>query len=140
IREGQADGMVLGHSMSYPDAIRAPFQILRTIDGKSAAGVYVVVTKNEGKLFADCAVNPNPSAEELADIAERTAELARYFDLEPRIAMLSYANFGSSSTESPAKMAEAARLLRERRPDLEVDGEMQVDAALVPELRQELFP
>ncbi len=140
IRDGKADGMVLGHTMSYPEAIRPPLQILRTIDGKSAAGVYVVVTKNDVKLFADCTVNPNPSAEELADIAERTAELARYFDLEPRIAMLSYSNFGSSTTESPAKMAKAAQILRERRPDLVVDGEMQVDAALVPEMRGELFP
>jgi len=140
IRDGKADGMVLGHTMSYPEAIRAPFQILRTIDGKSAAGVYVVVTKNDVKLFADCTVNPDPTAEELADIAERTAELARYFDLEPRIAMLSYANFGSSATSSPAKMAEAARILKEKRPDLVVDGEMQVDAALVPELREEVFP
>jgi len=140
VRDGKADGMVLGHTMSYPEAIRAPFQILRTIDDKSAAGVYVVVTKNDVKLFADCTVNPDPTAEQLADIAERTAELARYFDLEPRIAMLSYANFGSSETKSPAKMAEAARILKERRPDLVVDGEMQVDTALVPELREELFP
>ena len=140
VRDGKADGMVLGHTMSYPEAIRPPLQILRTIDGKAAAGVYVVVTKNDVKLFADCTVNPEPAAEDLADIAERTAELARYFDLEPRIAMLSYANFGSSDTASPAKMAEATRILKARRPDLMVDGEMQVDAALVPELREEIFP
>jgi malate dehydrogenase (oxaloacetate-decarboxylating)(NADP+) len=140
IRDGKADGMVLGHTMTYPEATRAPFQILRTIDGKSAAGVYVVVTKNDVKLFADCTVNPDPTAEELADIAERTAELARYFDLEPRIAMLSYANFGSSDTPSPSKMAQATAILRAKRPDLNVDGEMQVDAALVPELREEVFP
>ncbi|HLV59935.1 MAG TPA: phosphate acyltransferase, partial [Fredinandcohnia sp.] len=140
VRDGKADGMVLGHTMSYPEAIRPPLQILRTIDGKAAAGVYVVVTKNDVKLFADCTVNPEPTAEDLADIAQRTAELARYFDLEPRIAMLSYANFGSSDTASPAKMAEATRILKARRPDLMVDGEMQVDAALVPELREEIFP
>src|SRR5690606_21077619 len=139
-RDGKADGMVLGHTMSSPEAIRPPLQILRTIDGKAAAGLYVVVTKNDVKLFADCTVNPQPTAEDLADIAERTAELARYFDLEPRIAMLSYANFGSSDTASPAKMAEATRILKARRPDLMVDGEMQVDAALVPELREEIFP
>ena len=140
LRDGKADGMVLGHSMSYPEAMRAPLQIIRTAEGKTAAGVYVVATKNEVKLFADCTVNPDPTAAQLADIAERTAELARYFDLEPRIAMLSYANFGSSRTPSPMKVAEATRILKKKRPDLIVDGEMQVDAALVPELREEIFP
>ena len=138
--DGKADGMVLGHSMSYPEAVRAPLQIIRTAEGRAAAGVYVVVTKREFKFFADCTVNHDPSAAEVADIAERTAELARYFDVEPRIAMLSYANFGSSNTPSPKKMAEATRILKAKRPDLIVDGEMQVDTALSPELREELFP
>ncbi|HEY0839886.1 MAG TPA: phosphate acyltransferase, partial [Vulgatibacter sp.] len=140
LRDGKADGMVLGHTMSYPEAMRAPLQIIRTAKGKTAAGVYVVATKNEVKFFADCTVNPDPTAEQLADIAERTSDLARYFDIEPRVAMLSYANFGSSDTPSPMKVAEATRLLKAARPDLIVDGEMQVDAALVPELREEIFP
>jgi len=138
--DGKADGMVIGHTMSYPEAIRAPLQIIRTAEGRTAAGVYVVVTKTGFKFFADCTVNTDPTAAQLCDIAERTAELARYFDVEPRIAMLSYANFGSSDTESPRKMAEATRLLKQKRPDLIVDGEMQVDTALVPELREEMFP
>lgn len=138
--DGKADGMVLGHTMSYPEAIRAPLQLIRTAEGRTAAGVYVVVTRRGFKFFADCTVNTDPTAEQLADIAERTAELARYFDVEPRIAMLSYANFGSSPTASARKMAEATRLLKEKRPDLIVDGEMQVDTALVPEMRQEIFP
>src|SRR5690606_10896190 len=125
ILDGKADGMVLGHTMAYPEAVRAPLQIIRTAEGRTAAGVYVVVTKTGFKFFADCTVNADPTAEQLADIAERTAELARYFDVEPRIAMLSYGNFGSARSESPAKMAEATRLLKEKRPDLMVDGEMQ---------------
>ncbi|AKU90082.1 NADP-dependent malic enzyme [Vulgatibacter incomptus] len=140
IRDGKADGMVLGHSMSYPEALRAPLQVIRTAEGETAAGVYVVATKNEVKFFADCTVNPDPTASQLADIAARTADLARYFDIEPRVAMLSYANFGSSPTASPSKVAEATRILKAKRPDLVVDGEMQVDAALVPELREEIFP
>ncbi len=140
VHDGRADGMVLGHTISYPEAVRMPLQVLRTAPGKTAAGVYVVITPREFKFFADCTVNAEPSAEQLAEIAEQTAELARTFDVEPRIAMLSYSNFGSSKTPSPAKVAQATRLLRARRPDLMVDGEMQVDAALVPELRNELFP
>jgi malate dehydrogenase (oxaloacetate-decarboxylating)(NADP+) len=138
--DGKADGMVLGHTMAYPEAVRAPLQIIRTAEGRTAAGVYVVVTNRGFKFFADCTVNADPTAAQLADIAERTADLARYFDVEPRVAMLSYSNFGSSPTRSPMKMAEATRLLKEKRPDLMVDGEMQVDTALVPELRSELFP
>ncbi len=138
--DGKADGMVIGHTMAYPEAIRAPLQLIRTAEERTAAGVYVVVTNTGFKFFADCTVNADPTAAELSDIAERTAELARYFDVEPRIAMLSYGNFGSSPSESPRKMAEATRLLKEKRPDLMVDGEMQVDTALVPELREELFP
>lgn len=140
LREGKVDAMVLGHTMSYPDAMRAPLQLIRTAEGKTAAGVYVVATKNEVKFFADCTVNPDPTPEQLADIAERTADLASYFDIEPRVAMLSYANFGSSPTPSPSKVAEATRILKEKRPELIADGEMQVDAALVPELREEIFP
>jgi malate dehydrogenase (oxaloacetate-decarboxylating)(NADP+) len=140
IQDGKADGMVLGHTMSYPEAIRAPLQILRTAEGRPAAGVYVVITKGHVKFFADCTVNADPTAAQLADIAERTAELARYFDIEPRVAMLSYANFGSSKGASPQKMAEATRLLQQKRPDLVVDGEMQVDTALAPELRSSMFP
>lgn len=141
VDDGQADGMVLGHTVAYPEAVRAPLQILRTAEGKTAAGVYVVITPSgQFKFFADCTVNVEPSSEQLADIADRTAELAKYFGVEPRVAMLSYSNFGSSPTPTSQRVARAVEILKAKRPDLMVDGEMNVDAALLPELREELFP
>ena len=138
--DNQADGLVVGRTMSYPDAVRPALQILKTEGGRTAAGVYVVITKNAFTFFADCTINVDPSAEELADIAERTADLARYFEVEPRIAMLSYGNFGSSPGPSPDKMARATRILRSKRPDLMVDGELQADAAMDEAKRRAVFP
>jgi malate dehydrogenase (oxaloacetate-decarboxylating)(NADP+) len=103
--------------------------------------VYIVVQRNEFKFFADCTMNPVPSPEYLADIALATADLARSFDVTPRVAFLSYSNFGSASGgPGPARMREAMELARKRRPELEMDGEMQVDAALVAEERESRFP
>jgi malate dehydrogenase (oxaloacetate-decarboxylating)(NADP+) len=137
---GDADGMVTGLTTGYADAIRPPLEVLRTRVGKIAAGVYIVVTKNDFKFFADCTVNIDPSADHLAEIATATADLARYFDVVPRVAMLSYSSFGSAAGPSPKKMREAAELVRQRRPDLEVDGEIQVDIATAAEVRSEEFP
>ncbi|HEX4621247.1 MAG TPA: phosphate acyltransferase, partial [Myxococcaceae bacterium] len=137
---GEADGMVTGLTWSYGESIRAPLEVIRTLPGKRTGGVYIVVLKNDFKLFADCTVNIDPSAEELAQIASQTADLARYFDVTPRVAMLSYSNFGNDDGASPRKVREATELLRSKRPDLEVDGEMQVDPALDAELRREEFP
>jgi malate dehydrogenase (oxaloacetate-decarboxylating)(NADP+) len=141
VDDGQADGMVLGHTMAYPEAVRAPLQILRTAEEKTAAGVYLLVSPSgQFKFFADCTVNVEPTSEQLADIAERTAELAKYFDVQPRVAMLSYSNFGSSQHPAAKRVARAVEILKEKRPDLIVDGEMNVDAALLPEHREEAFP
>jgi malate dehydrogenase (oxaloacetate-decarboxylating)(NADP+) len=137
---GDADGMVTGLTWSYGESIRAPLEVIRTLPGKRTGGVYIVVLKNDFKLFADCTVNIDPSAEELAQIASQTADLALYFDVTPRVAMLSYSNFGNDNGASPRKVREATELLRSKRPDLEVDGEMQVDPALDAELRREEFP
>ncbi|HXN54923.1 MAG TPA: phosphate acyltransferase, partial [Myxococcales bacterium] len=140
VREGAADGLVTGLTMSYPDAIRAPLEIIRSREGRRAGGVYIVVLKNDFKFFADCTVNIDPTPEELAEIAIHTADLARYFDVKPRVAMLSYSNFGSAAGPSPAKVKRAVEIARERRPDLELDGEMEVDAAVLPEELRENFP
>jgi malate dehydrogenase (oxaloacetate-decarboxylating)(NADP+) len=138
--EGAADGMVTGLTTGYPDAIRAPLEVIRTRTGRRAAGVYIVVTKNDFRFFADCTVNIDPDARELADIAVTTADLARYFDVKPRVAMLSYSTFGAAQGASPEKVRQATEMVRRLRPDLEVDGEIQVDIATNAEVRVPEFP
>ncbi len=140
VETGTADGLVTGLTTGYADAIRPPLEVIKTRVGKRAAGVYIVVTKNEFKFFADCTVNVDPTPEDLAEIALATADLARYFDVTPRIAMLSYSSFGSAAGDSPRKMRQATELIRQRRPGLEVEGEVQVDIATSQEVRAAEFP
>jgi malate dehydrogenase (oxaloacetate-decarboxylating)(NADP+) len=141
VEQGAADGLVTGLTQAYPEAIRPALQIIRTRDGRRAGGVYVVVQRNDFKFFADCTVNPEPSPEVLADIAIATADLARYFDVTPRVAFLSYSNFGNADGgPTPARMRRAMELARQARPSLEMDGEMQVDIALVDEEREGRYP
>ncbi|MFN7134597.1 MAG: phosphate acyltransferase [Myxococcales bacterium] len=140
LHHGEVDGMVTGLTMSYPEAVRPPLEIVRTRNGRRAGGVYLLVFKNEFKFLADCTVNVDPTSEELAEIAINTADLAAHFDVTPRVALLSYANFGSAEGPSPRKVRKALELIRKARPELQVDGEMQVDAALVPEIREQNFP
>ncbi len=140
VETGTADGLVTGLTTGYADAIRPPLEVIKTRVGKRAAGVYIVVTKNEFKFFADCTVNVDPTPDDLAEIALATADLARYFDVTPRIAMLSYSSFGSAAGDSPRKMRQATELIRQRRPGLEVEGEVQVDIATSSEVRAAEFP
>ena len=140
LENGEIDGMLTGLNTSYNDAIRAPLQVIRTRNGRRAGGVYILVFKNDLKFLADCTVNLDPSAEELAEIAVHTADLARSFDVEPRVAMLSYSNFGTASGTSPDKVRRATEIAKRLRPDLMLDGEMQADAALLHELRKDSFP
>ncbi|MCA1826556.1 MAG: NADP-dependent malic enzyme [Myxococcales bacterium] len=140
LRDGLVDGLVTGLTRTYPEAIRPSLEIVRTQEGRRASGTYIVAFKESLKLFADCTVNADPTAEELADIAISTAELARAFELTPRIAMLSYSNFGTDRAGSPSKVRKAVQLVRARRPDLEVEGEMQVDPAVVRSVREAEFP
>jgi malate dehydrogenase (oxaloacetate-decarboxylating)(NADP+) len=139
LHEGGCDGLLTGLTENYPEAIRAPLEIIKAREGRRAGGVYIVVLKNGFKFFADCTVNIEPSSEEMAEIAVHTADLARFFDVTPRVAMLSYSNFGSASGPSPAKVREAVKLARKKQPDLEIDGEMEVDLAMLREERSE-FP
>ena len=140
LREGVVEGLVTGLTRTYPEAIRPSLEIIRTQEGRRASGTYIVAFKESLLLFADCTVNADPSSEELADIAISTAELARAFELTPRIAMISYSNFGTDRVGSPAKVRRAVELVRVLRPDLEVEGEMQVDAAVVKGVREAEFP
>src|SRR5512133_3955698 len=114
LTEGAVDGLVTGLTTGYADAIRPSLEVVHTRTGKRAAGVYIVVTKHDFKFFADCTVNIEPTAEDLAEIAINTSELARYFEVTPRVAMLSYSTFGSAGGASPARMREATQLVRQR--------------------------
>ncbi|MEN9799895.1 MAG: hypothetical protein RL653_3592 [Pseudomonadota bacterium] len=141
VKAGTVDGLVTGLTQSYPEAVRPLLEIIGTREGRRAGGVYIVVQRNEFKFFADCTMNPVPSPEFLADIAIATADLARSFDVTPRVAFLSYSNFGSAGGgPGPARMRDAMELARRRRPEIEMDGEMQVDTALVAEEREKRFP
>ena len=141
VKDGAVDGFVTGLTQSYPEAVRPLLEVIGTREGRRAGGVYIMVQRNEFKFFADCTMNPEPSPEYLADIAIATADLARSFDVTPRIAFLSYSNFGSAAGgPSPARMRAAMELAHARRPELEMDGEMQVDTALVEEERLSRTP
>ncbi len=141
VKKGFADAMLAGESHYYPEVIRPALQVLPSEDEKRVvAGLYAVILKSEMLFFADTTVNVNPSAETIAQTAILTAEeVSRTFDVEPRIAMLSFSNFGSSINDSSRKMAKATRIVKELRPDLNIDGEMQVDLALDVERRTKNF-
>jgi malate dehydrogenase (oxaloacetate-decarboxylating)(NADP+) len=140
LEQGAVDGFVTGLTTGYANAIRPSLEVIKTRPGQRGAGVYIVVTKNETLFFADCTVNVDPTAEELAEITLATAELARHFDITPRVAMLSYSTFGSAAGDSPRKMAMATSLVRQHHPELEIDGEIQVDIATNTEVRIPEFP
>ncbi|HPI41596.1 MAG TPA: phosphate acyltransferase, partial [Pseudobdellovibrionaceae bacterium] len=136
---GDADGMVTGTGQNYADAVRP---ILRTIGIHRSgvpAGLNLVLTDSGIFFLSDTSVNFNPSAEECANIAVQTARVAEYFGLEPRVAMLSFSNF-SGDSGTPKKMKEAADILRRTHPHLMVDGDMQADTAVSPDILQSLFP
>jgi malate dehydrogenase (oxaloacetate-decarboxylating)(NADP+) len=131
VREGLVDGQVHGIAQSYPNAIRPVLQVIPRRRGVDhVAGLYLVILKNRTLLFADATVNIHPDAAGLAEIAVLAAEMAVFFDMEPRVAMLSYSNYGSVRNAETLRMARAAALARERNPNLVVDGEMQADTAV----------
>jgi len=141
VRRGEADGLVSGLTQHYPDVIRPLLQIIGPRAGvKHVVGAFLLTFRNRSFFVADTTVNIDPDAETLADIAILTAELARRFNLIPRIAMLSFSNFGSVNQPLPRMVAEATRLVRERAPDLIVDGDMQADTAVAPEVALQHFP
>jgi malate dehydrogenase (oxaloacetate-decarboxylating)(NADP+) len=141
VHMGDADGLVSGIAHRYPDTIRPALQIIKMRDGvHKVAGMEVIVVRNRVFFFADPVVNINPTAVELAEIALMAAEVAREFGFEPRVALLSYSNFGTSNDVNTAKLQEALRILREKAPDLIADGEMQADTAVTPGIIDRLFP
>ena len=136
-----ADGMISGYSRAYPTVIKPVFEVIGRAKGvKRAATVNIMNTERGPLLLADTSINIDPSAEELAEIAVMTANLAKAFGFEPVIAMLSYANFGSSAHPNATKVTKAVGILHEKHPHLVVDGEIQTDFALNMELHQSNFP
>ncbi|MGH7554277.1 MAG: phosphate acetyltransferase [Longimicrobiales bacterium] len=142
VRSGDADGLVCGLNRSYPETIRPALEIIGLRTGASrASGVYCMVMKERVLFFADTTVNIEPTAEELADIAVMSAAIARdHFDIEPRVAMLSFGNFGEVKHPFTEKVKRAVVIAREREPELLIEGEMQADTALVPEICDTAFP
>jgi malate dehydrogenase (oxaloacetate-decarboxylating)(NADP+) len=139
VQAGDADAFVAGLTYHYPDVIRPALEVIGPApDVSRVAGLYVMITADgRAVVLTDPTVNFDPTAEELADITIMAADRARSFGLEPRVALLSFSNFGSTSHPRSAKMAAATRLVRSRRPDLMVDGEMMADVALSPALRDD---
>jgi malate dehydrogenase (oxaloacetate-decarboxylating)(NADP+) len=141
VRVGDADALVAGVSQHYPETIRPALQVIgKNEDVSRVAGLHMMIVKDEVYFFADTTVNIESSAEELADIAILSADVAHRFHVEPRIAMLSFSNFGSAKHPFVDKVRKATEIVRRRRPDLMVDGEMQADTAVSPEFLEEIFP
>jgi len=141
VHTGDADGLVSGLTQHYPETMRPALQIIKPRPGtQTVAGLYMLIFKNDVRFITDATVNFEPTAEQLADIAILAAEKVRSVDIEPRIAMLSFSNFGSTQHPSAQKMARAAELVKRRAPELMVDGEMMADTAVVPEILETLYP
>jgi malate dehydrogenase (oxaloacetate-decarboxylating)(NADP+) len=142
VRLGDADALIGGLTTHYPDTIRPALQVIEPRQGlHKVAGVYVLITpKGDLYFLADATVNIEPGAEDLAEIAIQAAEKARRFDQEPRVAMLSFSNFGSTRHELSDKVRRAVELVRRRAPSLMIDGEMQADTAVVPRIIDETYP
>lgn len=138
---GDADAMVSGYSRSYPSVVKPLMQLIGKAPGISLIATTNMMMTNRGAMFlSDTAINPNPTADDLAKIALMTEKTVRMFGMEPVIAMVSFSNFGSSSYESANKVREAVAYLHKYYPDLIVDGEIQTDFALNPEMLQKKFP
>lgn len=141
VEHGDADALVSGLTKDYPKTILPSLQIIGTAEGVNrVAGMYIIMNKKGTFFFADTTVNLNPDAKELAEIIELTARGVKFFDMEPRIAMLSYSNFGSSKGVVPEKAREAVRLAKQKNPLLVVEGDIQANVALNTQLQQETFP
>jgi len=141
VNEGEADALVTGFSRSYPSVVKPIMQLIDKAPGVSKIATTNMMMTNRGPMFfSDTAINIDPSAHDLAKIALMTAKTVRLFGMEPIIAMISFSNFGSSNTEGASKVREAVAYLHKYYPDLIVDGEIQTDFALNPEMLKNKFP
>lgn len=141
VREGDADGLISGLTQHYPDTVKPALQIIGHSDDASVvAGLYMLIFKNQTIFIADATINIEPTAEQLAQIAMLTAEKVKKYDVEPNIAMLSFSNFGSVHHPLAEKVRAAVEIVKKKMPNLNIDGEMQADTAVTPEILSEIYP
>jgi malate dehydrogenase (oxaloacetate-decarboxylating)(NADP+) len=141
VEQGQADAFISGLTKHYPSAVRPALQIIgKSENVNKVAGMYIMLTKAGPIFFADTTINVDPSWEDLVEIVKLTYKNVRSYQIEPRIAMLSYTNFGSVKGETPSKIQKAVAYLHKNHPEIIVDGDMQANFALDPEIRNENFP
>jgi len=135
LEAGQADAMVSGLTTNYPATIRPALEIVGHQEKYSrVSGLYIVIAQNEVYFLTDTTVNINPTAQDISDITIQASEFVKHFDIEPRVALLSYSNFGSADGETPRKMQQALKIINEREPELIVDGDIQADVAVNQEV------
>ncbi|MED2968816.1 phosphate acetyltransferase [Bacillus subtilis] len=138
---GLADGLVSGAAHSTADTVRPALQIIKTKEGvKKTSGVFIMARGEEQYVFADCAINIAPDSQDLAEIAIESANTAKMFDIEPRVAMLSFSTKGSAKSDETEKVADAVKIAKEKAPELTLDGEFQFDAAFVPSVAEKKAP
>ncbi|MED3779737.1 phosphate acetyltransferase [Heyndrickxia sporothermodurans] len=137
----KADGLVSGAAHSTADTVRPALQIIKTKEGvQKTSGVFIMVRDDEKYVFADCAINIAPDNQDLAEIAIESAKTAKMFNIEPKVAMLSFSTKGSAKSPETEKVTEAVQIAKEREPNLVLDGEFQFDAAFVPSVAQKKAP
>jgi malate dehydrogenase (oxaloacetate-decarboxylating)(NADP+) len=140
VDRGDADGMVTGLRLNYPETVRPPLEIFGLSPGaKVAVGMYMMVMQNSVKFFGDTVFNIDPDADTLANITLQMADAVQGFGISPRIAMISYSNFGTVKSPGVHKIVQALEMVRSKRPELEIDGEMQPEIALDAERRHQHF-
>lgn len=141
VYKGLADGLVSGAAHSTADTVRPALQIIKTKEGvKKTSGVFIMARGEEQYVFADCAINIAPDSQDLAEIAIESANTAKMFDIEPRVAMLSFSTKGSAKSDETEKVADAVKIAKEKAPELTLDGEFQFDAAFVPSVAEKKAP
>ena len=136
-----ADGLISGAVHSTSDTVRPALQIVKTRPGTSlTSGAFLMLRKNDQFIFSDCAINPNPNAEQLAEIAIESARTAKMFGIDPKVALLSFSTKGSASGDMVSKVVDATKIAKEQAPDLALDGELQFDAAFTVDVAMKKAP
>lgn len=141
VHMNKAQGLVSGAAHSTADTVRPALQIIKTKEGvRKTSGVFIMVRGEEKYVFADCAINISPDSNDLAEIAIESANTAKMFDIDPRVAMLSFSTKGSAKSPETDKVSEALQLAKTRNPELVIDGEFQFDAAIIPSVAKKKAP